>query len=429
MIGTNLIDLYIRETKLNCEERISEPLYAALRGSVFDVFVDRFQLKAGFRVVYSPSRRAERLIFSDETWLIYDQYLGQTLNTLNRILIETTGDHPAIVYFNKYIAERCVEYGCPTLGIYLSNFFRQGREATRGSGKPDPLRLAYTIMQEQFAIFHELAHEAQGSNHNSVTTLASIVAENIEERRQWFTSTDQETLIKDFRECSSAAYHDQNLEDFLSEVLEFYSSESGEENRKGYLRALDDPETARELFCDFLATEFVLQSVGNSAQDIDSAIRALYVGSYHLKTLTYVDFHLEHLLLHKTPAPLKASYNYHRIQTIQVRNHCFKSHLLFIYGSRLRATGTADVDELVSDLNETLMMDQKLYYERIFDPMAKLLGFVSEAGRLEELALESLKPLEEVGDPGEVNLIANLVILQNTGWPLSFAARFFPTQR
>lgn len=426
MTGTDLIDRYIRQTKLNCEERIVETVYAALKGSVFDTFVDHFKLQVGFRVVYSPSRRAERIVVADKAWLIYDQYLGQTLSTLNRVLFETEGERPAIVYFHKYIAERTLEYGCPKLGIHFANFFQHQREATRGSGVPDPSRIAYTITQERFAIFHELGHELQNSGHDFVGMFASIVAENIEERRNWYTSTTLETMTQDFRKGNSAAYHDENLETFLAELAEFHSSKHGQEERSSYLRALDDPETASELFCDFLAAEFSLLSLGGSAKEIEQAIRALYVGSYHLKTLIYVDWYLEHILLRKTPVELKMAQDRSRIQAIQARNHCFRSHLLFIYGVRLRAAGTDDVDNLVSALSETLMVEQRRYYERIFDPVSKLLSFVSEAGRLDELAAEALGSLETVGSPDEMDLIVNLTILKNTGWPLSFIARYLP---
>ena len=426
MTGADLLDRYIRQAKLNCEERVIEQFYAELKGSVFDTFVAHFQLKVGFRVVYSPSRRTERLTVADENWLVYDQYLGQTFSTLNRILLETDGERPAIVYFHKYVAERALEYGCPELGVHFANFFHSQREATRGSGKPNPSRLAYTITQERFAIFHELGHVLQMSGHDFVGVFSSIVAETIEEHRSQFTSATLETMIQKFREASPAAYHDQDLEEFLSDLTEYYTSDNGQEDRSSYLRALDDPETASELFCDFLAVEFALLSLAGSTEEIEEAIRALYVGSYHLKTLTYVDWHLEHVLLRKTPVEIIMAQDRRRIQAIQARNHCLKSHLLFIYGMRLQAAGTADVDGLVAVLQETLMMDQRRYYERIFDPVGKLLSFVTEAGRLDELAAEALKRLATISAPDEQNLIANLAILKNTGWPLSFAARHFP---
>ncbi|MDH6269686.1 hypothetical protein M2360_005114 [Rhizobium sp. SG_E_25_P2] len=428
MTHTGLIDRYIRQTKLNCEERVAEPFYAALKGTVFDMFVSHFHLKAGFRVVYSPSRRAERIIVGDETWLVYDQYLGQTFSTLNRILFETEGEKPAIVYFHKYIAERTLEYGCPKLGVHFANFFHYERQATRGSGEPNPSRGAYTITQERFAIFHELGHELQNSSNDLVGVFTSLVSDTIENRRDRFTSTTLETMTEDFRKGSPAAYHDKDLETFLAELAEFHSSQHGQMERRSYLRALDNSETASELFCDFLAAEFALLSLDGSAEEIVSAIRALYIGSYHLKMLTYVDWHLEHILLRETPATIKLAQDFDRIQAIQVRNHCFKSHLLFIYGARLRSAGAADVDGLISTLNERLMLDQKHYYERIFDPVGKLISFVSEVDRLNELAAEALAPLATVHSPDELDLIVNLAILKNTGWPLSFAEHWFPGQ-
>ena len=421
-----LIDRYIAQVRMDFPERINSGFYEAMKGEVFARFVETFCLPVQFRLVYTPSRRTERISLGGETWLIYDQYLGQTLNLLNRIFVEAEGERPAIVYFHKYAAERALEYGKPLAGVYLANRYAEGRDILKSRGGDDLRRISYTILQERFAIFHELGHELLESDHDFASVLMGVVSETLGDIRERRVSETLEDLIERYRTGDPAAYHDAPLEEAIAEMREEFTSEEGIQRRTDYLAALDDPATAIELFCDFLAADISLMPRPDTPAELAEALRAIYVGSYHLKTLSFVDWRLEAQLFHggdfRDPQ---------RLQAMQVRNHCLRDHLVLMYRHALEAAGEANIDNRARAFGVELMRDQKRYYEVLFDPVSKLLGFLGEEGRLDGFAsdaLERMAPHEGRANARDVALyrdaIATLTILGQTGWPLPSADRF-----
>ncbi len=245
----------------------------------------------------------------------------------------------------------------------------------------------------------------------------------IRERR---VSETLEELIERYRTGDPAAYHDAPLEEAIAEMRAEFTSEEGMQRREAYIAALDDPATAIELFCDFLAADISLMPRPEAPAEFAEALRAIYIGSYHLKTLAFVDWRLEAQFFHggdpRDPA---------RLQAMQVRNHCLRDHLVLMYRHALAQAEEADIDDRARNFAVELMRDQKRYYEVLFDPVSKLLGFLGEDGRLDAFAsdaLERMAPHEVKANARDIALyrdaIATLTILGQTGWPLPPSERF-----
>ena len=425
------IDRYISQVRLNHPERVNGEMYDLLVGDVFRKFVEHFGMSTRLKLVFTPSRRAERLRLCGESWLIYDQYLGQTFNLLNRLFFNAEGEREAITYFHKYIAERTLEHGRAELGVSLANFYDDERDGVRRTVDGDPLRPAFTIVGEQFAIFHELSHDILESGHDFADFFMGLVADSLDARREFRRTETRESVIEGFRKSDPAAYHNAPLDQVIAETLADYDSPMGARGREAYGRALDASETAEELFCDFAACDFALMGGGEDLMGLRDTLRALYIASYHLKTLDYVDRAVEALLLRDLLGRDHEAHRLYRSQAMQIRNHCLRDHLLMMYEARLHDREEGDRAQLVSTFKIDLMKDQRRYYESILDPATKTVTFLSEPGRLQEMASEHEAALTkfaanvpEADKADARNALASIVILKQTGWPISAVSRF-----
>ncbi|WP_373928743.1 hypothetical protein QTN93_01155 [Sphingomonas aerolata] len=244
MTGSS-IDRYISQAKLNHPEQVNEEMYELLVGDIFQMVVKHCGLSTNLKFVFTPSRRAERLRLCGESWLIYDQYLGQTFNLLNRLFFNAEGEKEAITYFHKYIAERALEHGRAEFGVSLANIYADNRDRVRETVNGDPLRPAFTIVSEQFAIFHELSHEILDSGHDFAEFFMSLVADSIDARREVRRTQTRESLIDGFRTSDPAAYHDAPLDQVIAETLADYDSPTlgdlwNNEGKRAYLNRLQD---------------------------------------------------------------------------------------------------------------------------------------------------------------------------------------------
>lgn len=425
------INRYISQARLNHPDQVNTELYRLLLGDVFEKIVRQFGLTINLKLIYTPSRRAERLKINGESWLIYDQYLGQTFNILNRIFFNAEGEKESITYFHKYISEKTLEYGKSELGIELSNVYANGRECLRNTFYGDPKRTVFTIISEKFAIFHELSHEILESGDDSVRFFTELIDITLQESRKSHASETAESIIDAFRQSDPAAYHDAPLDEVIADTLANFDSPEGIFAREAYQIALDDQEVKEEIFCDFLACEIVLMDHAGDNKDLKDTICALYVASYHLKTIDFVDRGITGILLHGKANKDHKRHRIYRMQTMQVRNHCLRKQLLMMYEARLQDFDEVERSELVEALAVDLMKHQRRYFESIFDPASKILHFLTKPGKLRKMATKHKAALKQFAsgapeaDKANIcNALGSIAILKQTGWPSSAIIRF-----
>lgn len=125
------------------------------------------------KIVYSIQKSTEIVELDDGLFLIYDQYLGQSMNMFNRILLNSTDRFDTVMYLYKLLAEEFATRGqsIPAVIFALSyqDFKRQ-----QDSFKHDKdvfQRGIFTSCQELFIIAHELAHWVIDKPFNFLTIL------------------------------------------------------------------------------------------------------------------------------------------------------------------------------------------------------------------------------------------------------------------
>ena len=110
-------------------------------------------------IVYSLSKRSEIVSLDDEPYLIHDRYLGQTLNTLTRILYWAQSPKPGEHIFYRTLAEEALLRG-DALGAKLAHgvaadLRRYWKVRQVGSSREVFLEV---LFQELFVLVHEYCH-------------------------------------------------------------------------------------------------------------------------------------------------------------------------------------------------------------------------------------------------------------------------------
>jgi hypothetical protein len=117
-------------------------------------------------ITYSSDRTCELIRFAKSTYLVYDQYLGQSFNRLNRIQYALHGTQMLSQgYACKYVAERLICLGQTGPAAFFAMVASQFEQNVKAEGDPfrlpkkdDDAWVGFTGTQELFVMAHELAH-------------------------------------------------------------------------------------------------------------------------------------------------------------------------------------------------------------------------------------------------------------------------------
>jgi hypothetical protein len=117
-------------------------------------------------VVYSGTAHAETVgLDAGRSVVVYDQYLGQVLNRLNRLYFEQAPELEVSAYLNKVSAARSLVAGQPKSALRHATLFAALAEHLTASGyEGHDQRRTYTTVAEAFVLAHELTHFAYHSN-------------------------------------------------------------------------------------------------------------------------------------------------------------------------------------------------------------------------------------------------------------------------
>lgn len=117
-------------------------------------------------VTYSSERRCELLQLKGRHYLVYDQYLGQSFNRINRIQF-ARHESPmlSMAYGSKFIAERLISLNALGPAVFFGLISKQFEKMAHVPGNPyadlgedEHLRLRLIAAQEVFVMAHEVAH-------------------------------------------------------------------------------------------------------------------------------------------------------------------------------------------------------------------------------------------------------------------------------
>jgi hypothetical protein len=384
------LERYIGATRVNYPDRILTDLYYQHYFPPIQAMADHLGVQVRLNVVYSSTRRAEQVTIEGQNWLVYDQYMGQTMNLLNRILLESEGDRPGLVYIHKILAERLLETGAKPEALFCAKVYDSERAILKGKHLNDELRSLFTVAQEKFYRYHELGHQVYGLEHFSCATVRDHVDALLVGKLAFLRDQSPDMILGAFDSGSPAAFHGATRQEIERDIRDQFESESGIRYRTATLKAFDNKDLHEELFCDVLAADLTLGSWSNA--DVGTRVlRAIYAGFYHLQALALVNRHFDH------EQPKSDRWMEHFVP-IQIRSHCLRTHLLFLLELHLQASGSVDdatTESRVAALSIQLMEDQRRYYEVILDPAMKMIGYLKQPGVLARLGQEGLAPVFE----------------------------------
>lgn len=156
------IDEYITISRTLSDRKINafKPLYEDRYKSLLKILNMNVQSPI-FKLVYSLQRSAEIVTLRGTDYLVYDQYLGQTMNVLNRIYLDSDSSSDAFTYIFKLQAESYALDGELKSALAFASIYRMAKEnsdPTYYSEKNREYRCLFTAIQEDFVIAHEIAH-------------------------------------------------------------------------------------------------------------------------------------------------------------------------------------------------------------------------------------------------------------------------------
>lgn len=411
--STLAVDRFINATRINIASRVKPEMYQSTLSNL-SALASRLDLSTEFKIVYSASRRVELVALSGVSWIIYDQYMGQTMNLLNRIFIEAEDKQPSLVYFHKVLAERLLEAGRLEEALHCATIYHNNREDLNLKRLNEEWRFLLIEVHEAFLLHHEFGHVVF-----SKETLFPITREHASQIIEDLIKSKQrsiEKVIEDARNAPPAAIHHQKIDDFILSIQELERGDNSIIDAQiAYLNA---PQTLEEVFCDIFAADLVLNLEIQKGRDIVKVLRAIYIGFYHMQAIEYLRRFPN--LSNKDP-----NWSTDTIPQVQARAQCLRGHLAFLYQAHLYNNPesiSTDTEGEVLKFQILLMDDQKRYYEVIYDGAMALCDNLRKNNWIIKLGRKATKKLHrkigyKKGDAYTIDSKSlRAIVLFMTGW-------------
>lgn len=205
-----------------------------------------------FKVVYSGVYRTDLVKSSNSFFIIHNQYLGQVLNMLNRIILYDYQTYPSLIYFHKVCGQIKSRYGFYEESYFLGHFYQSHRDEIPKETERFYHR-DYTRIQERFLIFHEYFHAKFSAGKDAG------YAEAQEIFRGWAIDRIMTLEMKmEYREKNFiASYGDKRHHAFTEaeeqdSIREYETIKNYEIEGNNLLREIvDSKKMTEEFICDF----------------------------------------------------------------------------------------------------------------------------------------------------------------------------------
>ncbi|KJH65677.1 hypothetical protein [Chromobacterium violaceum] len=183
-------------------------------------------------ITYSSDRKSELIRIGQTTYLVYDQYLGQSFNRLNRIQYALHGA-PMLsqAYACKYVAERLLCLGLTGPAAFFALASRQFVENVKADGNPfklpmkvEAIRLELTASQELFVMAHELAHHHWQLDRGNRSEEITHYIEEFLDHKVKSTDGDNYNAVDHYRKALDRAptgFHEEVFADDFGAMIAF----------------------------------------------------------------------------------------------------------------------------------------------------------------------------------------------------------------
>lgn len=275
------INDFIEATRQNHAARVQKGLYEENYFPLLQIpYLASGRDPGNFEAVatFSHSRRVECVELNGKDYLIYDQYMGQTLNILTRMVFEEKSFKAVFVYLLKYAAEKFLQLGRGDLAIWpalLHNSMKKEMDYFKNP-KPSQERQNSVVVQELYLMAHEVYHSLF-KRHPSLFSDAERDAREFLEVR-----------VQRANKLISAALKeaDSQPDPTLAALKNSFGTS---------LKASDD--LVLELCCDRLATNFcaMLSPQLFGEGQLQSTLISCYRAHLFSRALSFLDHDLERI--------------------------------------------------------------------------------------------------------------------------------------
>lgn len=245
---------------------------------------------------YSTERTCEFVSMKDKQYIIYDRYLGQTFNMLNRIYFNSKDKYDIISYAYKILAENYhfssqTELSQLCLIAYIEN---KKQHTSYKSEHNLATRAIYTYFQELFVLLHEVAHwHLLGRDNTGIINIKRDLLTDYYQAMHKLNDPERtNSILSDIDAVLGHArgsfygYIDLELYKKLDASIEAVHNE--------FLRAAIEliktsDDFIEECICDEIAVKF-LKPLMFSMYGIDTeeCLQIIYLGLQNLELLTFL---------------------------------------------------------------------------------------------------------------------------------------------
>lgn len=243
---------------------------------------------------YSTERTCEFVSMNGNDYIIYDQYLGQTFNMLNRIYFNSTDKFDIVSYAYKVLAEIYhsmseIEMSQICLIAYTEN---KEQHETYKNEQDLGIRRQYTYFQEFFVLMHEVAHW-----HLSNIDKTSHICEKRHQLMEYLLYMQKvndpdrtDAYLNDIDAVLESPYG--SYKEYISNDMYKKLDISLETAHNEFLNVAmemikSNDDFIEECLCDDIATNFLVPlMISKYGIAIEECLQIIYLGLQNLELLT-----------------------------------------------------------------------------------------------------------------------------------------------
>lgn len=166
-----------------------------------------------FHLVHSLNKRAEVARVGSEVYIVYDQYLGQTISELSRIFYSAEDPYDARAFAFRIYAEAYLTAGMTDMAVFAAYLYsvkynQSHKYKSLETDDTKARRAQSVIIQEAFVIAHEFAHYLWSMHQVDALDLRRLVSRISEDAKP---VSDRETIIESHLNDLSFQYHGKDI--------------------------------------------------------------------------------------------------------------------------------------------------------------------------------------------------------------------------